>query len=586
MKMKKALCLALCATMVVPAATVFTACDPNSKTTVINCAVHNGGVRWAWLEEAGARFSALKENESYAEGKTGVKIEITPGNGLANEAMATDAYNIYFVERTDTYGFINSDLLLDISEVFDMEDSNGVKLKDRIYPEMMPALTGDDPNKYYVLPGWEFYAGISYDVESFNKIGSWFAAPAADQPDHITAKDYIVGYPTKYGTADMLGPQLKAKKSCGPDGKYGTNDDGLPTSLQEMLILCAYQNGNGVEPIHITGKHIGYVNYMVAGLWASLAGYEQMKTIYTFDGTPVECIKLDEDGNMMFTDEPLFEGINYIKKPVTEMVPMTMANGYRSNDMAAKYYATAFLQAINTEVGLMSADSRDGSVNHTSAELNLLLGGHKLGDTDIKRKGMIVDGTYWWIECELDGKHVDYNVVTEMDANDRDIRFMPLPTSLNTTTTEGNGEKNTMLECAMSVTYVNNNIKDNPELVDACIDFLSFLYSEEELRYFTENTGSMRPINYSTKGIELDSIFYNDLLERRNNSNVVYFAGDNEIFKHNRSGLKVELSGFVFKPVIGGVQYHDYIAPMRNGVATAKEIIEATRFHKSSWFVQ
>ena len=89
-----------------------------SKTTVIEVAVHNGGVRWNWLEKAFARFKEQVGDKSYAPGKKGVEINITPGNGLANKSMATDGYNIYFVERTDTYSFIASDLLMDITEVF------------------------------------------------------------------------------------------------------------------------------------------------------------------------------------------------------------------------------------------------------------------------------------------------------------------------------------------------------------------------------------------------------------------------------------------------------------------------------------
>ena len=45
---------------------------------------------------------------------------------------------------------------------------------------------------------------------------------------------------------------------------------------------------------NISGKYIGYCAYLIAGLWASLAGYDQMKTVYEFDGTPVEIIKSDD----------------------------------------------------------------------------------------------------------------------------------------------------------------------------------------------------------------------------------------------------------------------------------------------------
>lgn len=538
-----------------------------TTTTVIEVAVHNGGVRWEWLEKAFLRFAEQQKDVSYAPGKKGVGINITPGNGLANKAMSSDGYNIYFVERTDTYSFIASDLLMDITEVFQMKDANGKTLEERIYPEVLPSLRGNAADKYYVLPWVEFYSGLSYDVETFDSIGSYFAAPGAGQ-----------AYNSKYGSANFVA-KTGAKKSCGPDGVSGTKDDGLPTSLQEFLILCAYQKGMGVEPITISGKYIGYCVYMMAGLWASLAGYDQMKTVYEFDGTEVEVIESDEQGNMIFTDENLFQGIDYLKKPKTKMVAITEENGYLTHDMAAKYYAAAFLEAVEKE-GFFSQDAKS-DVSHTDTELNFLLGGVD-GE---KRKGMIVDGTYWWVESDMTNNFVDYNLYTEKDANERNIKFMPLPTDLNKTTTEGNGEKNTMIETGMGVCYVNNNIKDNEELKNASLDLLKFLYSENELKEFTKNTGSKLAIDYDVAPSELDSVFYSDLLELRDSSNVLRYtaANDNPVFKYHRGSLKIELSATVWRPTVGGKGYNNFLEAYRVAGATAKDVINSTRFTKASW---
>jgi hypothetical protein len=457
---------------------------------------------------------------------------------------------------------------MDITEVFEMKDDEGVALKDRIYPEMLPALRGDNPDKYYVLPWVEFYSGMSYDADAFDYIGSYFAAPGENG----------INYTCNYGTAMFVG-RSKAKKSCGPDGVYNTNDDGMPSSLQELLILCDYQKNNNVEPITISGKYIGYCAYLIAGLWASLAGYDQMKTVYEFDGTPVEIIKSDENGNLMFTNEPLFQGIDYIKKPVTEMVAITEENGYLTNDMAAKYYAAAFLEAIEKE-GLFSQDARL-DVNHTQTELNLLLGGKGAK----KRKGMLVDGTYWWVESELTGNLTSYADLTGEDANTRNIKFMPLPTSLNTTTTEGNGEKGTMIETGMGVCYVNNNIKNNEELKNASLDLLKFLYSEQELIEFTKNTGSKIAIDYDVDSSDVPSVFYSNLIDMRDNSNVVRYTAknDNSVFKKHRGSLKIELSAEVFRATLDNVTYNNFLQVYRTTSFNAKDVFNATRFTKSEW---
>lgn len=539
-----------------------------SKTTVIEVAVHNGGVRWNWLEKAFARFKEQVGDKSYAPGKKGVEINITPGNGLANKAMATDGYNIYFVERTDTYSFIASDLLMDITEVFEMTDDEGVALKDRIYPEMLPALRGDDPDKYYVLPWVEFYSGMSYDADAFDYIGSYFAAPGESGVTHTC----------NYGTATFVG-RTGAKKACGPDGVYNTNDDGLASSLQELLILCDYQKNNNVEPITISGKYIGYCVYLLAGLWSSLAGYDQMKTVYEFDGTPVEIIKSDANGNLMFTNEPLFEGVDYIKKPVTEMVPITEENGYLTHDMAAKYYAAAFLEVLEKD-GLFSQDARL-DVNHTQTELNLLLGGKGAK----KRKGMLIDGTYWWVESELAGNFSSYSDLTGEDVNTRNVKFMPLPTSVNTTTTEGNGEKGTMIETGMGVCYVNNNIKNNEELKNASLDLLKFLYSEQELIEFTKNTGSKLAIDYDVDSDDIPSVFYSNLIEMRDSSNVLRYTAknDNSVFKKHRGSLKIELSAEVFRATLDKVTYNNFLQVYRTTNFNSADVFNATRFTKAEW---
>lgn len=549
--------------------------NTTGKETVLEVAVHNGGVGKDWLKAAGDRFSELMKEHSYADGKKGVRINITPANGLGKASMASEAYNVYFIERLDTFNLIQNNLLLDLSEVYATEE-NGKTIENRIYSEMLPSLKGND-GKYYVLPGWEFYSGMSYDEETFDFCGAYFAG---EGETGINFNSNL------FGNATFVGKNGTAKKSVGPDGKTGvidgvdySADDGLPSSLKELLILCEYLKNNGVEPISMTSQYPGYSKYLIAGLWASLAGYEQMKTCYTFDGTEVEIVKSDANGNLMFTDENLFPGIDYLKKPVTEKVAITEENGYLTNDMAAKYYAAAFLQIIEKEGFLPFSDG--SSVSHTATQLNMLLGGS--GVKGKTRKGMIIDGSYWWVESEMFGNFDNYTKMTKKDANDRKIKWMPLPVSFDTTVTSGNGEKNTLIDTGMGVCFINNNIKNNAELRQASIDFVKFCYSQSELAAFTESTGSMRPIEYTVNTDNVKSLYYKDLLKLRQNSDVMLFTGDNDTFKYNRGVLKIELSSLVtLAPTIGNKRYDNYLEAYDAG-ANAVSVFEATRFTKSYW---
>ena len=101
---KKILSLTLCAVT----ALSFAACKKNDNVgengnvTVLEVAVHNGGVGSVWLRNAANRFAAQVTDRSYATGKKGVKINITPANGLGKASMDSEAYNVYFIERLDT----------------------------------------------------------------------------------------------------------------------------------------------------------------------------------------------------------------------------------------------------------------------------------------------------------------------------------------------------------------------------------------------------------------------------------------------------------------------------------------------------
>lgn len=562
---KKMLALGLCA------ATAFSvsACsgDSSEGKTVLEVAVHNGGVGSEWLRSAADRFAESVADKSYAEGKNGVKINITPGNGLGKASMDSDAYNVYFVERLDTFNLIQNNLLMDLTEIVETEEA-GKTLEERIYPQMRAALKGND-GKYYVLPGWEFYAGLSYDVESFDFCGAYFAAPG--ESGQVLNSD-------KFGTATFVG-RSKAKKSCGPDGKTGTADDGLPSSLQEMLLLCEYLVKNDVEPIVMSSAYPGYSKYLIAGLWASLAGYDCMKTCYTFDGTEIEVVDTDANGNLLFTNENLFPGISYLKKPKTKKVAATEADGYYTNDMAAKYYAAAFLEIIKKEGFLPFADG--DAVSHTETQLNMLLGGS--GVKGKTRKGMLVEGSYWWVESEMANNFNDYADLSGKNALDRNIKWMPLPTSLDTTVTENNGRKNTLIDTGMGVCFINNNIKDNEELKRVSIDFVKFCYSQKELAAFTEATGSMRPIEYEINADNVNSKFYKDLLELRSDSDVVLFSGDNNTFKYNRGTLMIELSGLTtLSPTIDNTRYDNFLEAYSDG-KNAVAVFNATRFTKEAW---
>ncbi len=560
---KRLISMMLCLTAATSSAMTFASCGGDEDGTITKIVVRNfnGGVGSEWLNEAVARFEAARAEESYAEGKTGVKVQVVAEMGHVTGTMATSGENIIIDEwNADIQALSASGLLLNINDIVE-------PLEDKIFDVAKSTLKGNDGN-YYGLPHYEFYHGLSYNIDVFDRYDFYFAAP--DETDTYSYTAY--GKTVKFTKNDTNETGTNAKKACGVDGIYGTYDDGLPTSLQDMMILCSYMKQRSVSPLMLGGSVTNYIAYMLTGLWTSLSGKAQMDTTYSFNG-PSEVVT-------GFSNEPLITGMNGIYKPTTEKITMTNATGYLTYSTASRYYSLAFLEHA-LDSNWFSAEGLGGTVSHTDAQSAFVLSGVN-GQEEI---GMLVEGSYWYNEATESGVFEDYELFEEKEAR---IGWMPLPSSLDTTVTEGNGAPSSLLESANAHLLINNNIKDNPELVKACKDFVSFLYSDAELKAFTASTGCARPMQYSMEEADFNgNTFASTLWKIRDGGkNVTYFGGDNPIFQTNKAKFLIYLHTPLYKPTNPeGVSYGSCYKAMVDGGMTAREIFENTKdqLTKASW---
>ena len=362
--------------------------------TTITAYNFDGGIGTDWLREAAERFAKLKQNESYAPGKKGIYIDITGEQGMDPifASLPTQGFNILFSERRVYVDVLAaSGALLDITDIVQDTSRVGGTLESKIFPQAVDALTYN--GKYYGAPHYEFYSGLAYDREMFDATMAYFAA--SDETN-------VFEYDSKYSKApvQMVG-SLTAKKSAGPDDIYGNNDDGLPCSMEELLILMDYFKNYctpTISPVVLSGMYKEMANYLVAGLWPSLAGQEQMTNYYNCSGK-VEVVT-------GYTNEPLFEGINYIYKPTTEWITLTEDTGYRGNDMVAKYYAIAMLEILQRE-GFYSSQTYSQTVRHYDAQKALIYGGN-VPQSVYDKCAMLIEGSYWYNESVEGGCFTAY----------------------------------------------------------------------------------------------------------------------------------------------------------------------------------
>lgn len=548
---------------------------PGANKTELKVLNFDGGFGSLWIEQAAERFAEAKKDESYATGKTGIYIAIDKTMNVNTSFMAGAAYNIYIDERhSDITALSQSNLLLPITDLVQDTTREGGSLESKLFPQIKGSLMGTD-GEYYALPHYEGYGNFSYNYEVFEKENAFFAAE--DETNKWLYQS------TSYGDAYLV-TSKDAKRSVGPDGKAGSEDDGLPRSVEEMIILMDYlKTSTEYAPIILSGVHPQYMNYAICAMWAALAGKTQMENYYNCTGE-IEVIDYSHpDG--AFYNEPLFTGINYIKKPRTKKVTLTEDTGYLGNDMVAKYYAVALFEIIQKE-GFYSQDVYNEQRTHLQAQKNLYMGGTGVYD----KAAILIDGTYWHNEAQLNGGFDDMKKVTGKTAKDLDLRVMSMPTAYYTAD-EVIQAPATLIDLFFTYTMINANIKNNEELKKAAKEFVSFLYSEQELINFSISTGVPRPIKYEMSADALSSVnsYYSRMWDLRdlNGENVIYCSGNTSTFKKVKNSIKLEMESPVLRNGTQLCFFSAFQATDKNSNGTYKTgtqaMFELNRLNESEW---
>ncbi len=557
-----------------------TSADTGNKL-VIRFMNMQGGIGSEWLQDAAKRYEELTKDKVYGD-KVGTYIDIKAEMGTPKYVTATDGNDIVVLEQQHMLDFTRENLLLDLTELYNKTSAYGDSktLAERITPAVKPEVVGMD-GKYYGLPHYEYFSGLTYNKSLFDE-GNYYFALDENNGDIRT---------TDYGDAYFIGGPTD-KKSYGPNGKTGvengvdySTDDGLPSTLEELIILCSVLKTDGIEPFQLSGMYKGYSNALLIGLWSSLAGYDEIQTAYTYNGE-AEVIKQDlveaglNDYPLSYSNENVFKGIDYIKKPNTERITITTDNGYKTHDMASKYYAAAFLQ-IAIKEGFIGADAGMDTVSHIDAQRNFVTG----GESNVKKKAMLIENTYWWNEAMKEDVGEDYKMLTRKDIKDLDIRFMPLPTYVNEADKIARADKdctNVLVDTGFCTMVVNKQVGRDSVRKQAVLDFVEFLYSEAELQNFTKSTGLGRGFEYDVNA-ETDfadkGIFMSDVWTLRKNSKILFHAADNNIFKTYGMSLGLTIFGGIWK---NSYDNDGYYVPMTKGT-TAQQLIESNRIKPTQW---
>lgn len=501
-----------------------------------------------WLQQAADRFAAEKANEPYESGKKGVKVEISTNKDSDYTSSIPD-YDILMDENSaNIYDMQTRGYLADIDDL--------VKgLQSKIEPQLLPKLKGAD-GKYYGLPHYSYGVSISYNVDLFKTENLYIAAPGEES---------VVNYKSSLLPASSAGVNFvfneNTKKSCGPNGIPNDYDDGLPSSLEEFIVLCDYiKNKKQINPFSISDINGGanYAFMLIESLWAGMVGTDAMKaTNCNFTDAEVEVVKegaLSYDGTLLNTG---------IKMPKTETVVLSDDNGYRMYDMSARYYALSFLELAKNKGWF-----KNQQMTNTKAQEFFVLGNYNANDND--RCAMLVDSTFWYGEAVSGGTLTKYKSLS--GGKEANVSMMPMPVQLTGQVTEGNGKKPTVIDTSATV-FVNKRVEKNEGLFRAVKEFIEFLYSDAELKAFTETSKLTMNLKYDYDKSSLGN-FYAGVLEiEKAAGDKVYAASDNIKFSKNRSSFSLIWGGKL--NYFGSYHNGSYAALM--GGETAASIFTQTR---------
>lgn len=475
-----------------------------------------GGVGSEWLEKAAARFSETYKDTEFTPGKKGVQILINPNKEMRVDLEDTlrngPTDEVFFGEHMYYSKWAEAGYLLDITDMVQENlPGENQSIEDKLSADKKAMLTSPrgkwdagqftSGGKYYGLPHYEGFQGVTYNVTLFDRNNLYFNANGG-----------IIA-------------EAGGTKSAGPDGVLGNSDDGLPASIEQFMELCEYMAlATPVTPFVWTGMYSEYFTILLDAMVTAQLGKAGSEVLYNFNEN------LDGAAKTVSTVITGFSG--GVPQLGTTVIDET--TGYLLWKQSALYYALQFadelLNSKNNGRGQWYTNSSvNGSYDHLQAQADFIN-----GSFDSKNQiGMLIDGNYWENEASeaIARSESTYNYNYDETGN---FAWMPLPGAA----TGDTGSANLTLKDAMqSYAFIYSGIAE--EKIELAKTFLQFCYTDESLKEFTLTTGSTRDISYDLTESEISSLskYAQSIWNYRKTADIVNTASVYPVFQANEETL-------------------------------------------------
>ena len=525
----------ICMILTIASAVSSVGCGPRvteklDKTkTQLYIGTYGGGYGTAFLQDLEDRFEkwALDNNKSYEEGKVGVQVYKAASktkytSSALVEGIASDKNEVYFVTSDSLQSFMANDSILEITDyvaVANPFDNNTKTIGSKLnlgMSEHHNVGTESQP-RYYSLPFVDGGSGIAFDRDVFNANTLYFAKGSCpSEYDRRTSDEIIadggvvpVGYAeplsgsfTSWGENvasseyDMDGNWIGDNElSAGPDGCYGTQDDGLPATLEEFGRLLTVMNDRGVYSITWSGQYeTEYSPFLARAFANNYHGYAEA-SIRTdaggATGRETTVVKMDSAGNALFGTDG---------KPLLERIKITKDNLQDVARQAGFYYGFKMFEMLLAS-GTVSPEV-DQSLSHVDTQYRFIMSLPDQGKTDI---AMLLDGCWWENEAASAGTYKDMvrYFGEEYARENRNFAYFPMPwvdaSQIGNKMTIAGGGGSFFVSKARALDRNGQLVKG-----DLIKDFIQFAYSDESLQRMTVNIGLPSPFIYEMNGVNPD----------------------------------------------------------------------------------
>ena len=205
-----------------------------------------GGIGYEWFRKVIARFEEKFADVVYEPGTKGVQI-IPEDEYTVNGRwllLPTDIYDVYFTENLTYNEYVRKSEILDLSDVVKAPaktsptTSESVTIESKLNADQKAGLTAQN-GKYYAIPHYQPFRGLSYDVDVFKEYRLFLAEDKDNGNGGFIIRE-------------------SDKKSVGPNGIAGDYDDGLPATIDEFFALCDRMVSLSITPLVWPGSAVGY----------------------------------------------------------------------------------------------------------------------------------------------------------------------------------------------------------------------------------------------------------------------------------------------------------------------------------------